>query len=54
MPLDDKKVLEAIKKVKQNSKKRKFVQSIELAINMKDVDLKKTGESCKYRANSPE
>jgi len=41
MPLDDKKVLEAIKKVKQNSKKRKFVQSIELAVNMKDVDLKK-------------
>jgi large subunit ribosomal protein L1 len=41
MPLDDKKILEAIKKVKQSSKKRKFVQSIELAVNMKDVDLKK-------------
>jgi large subunit ribosomal protein L1 len=41
MPLDDKKVLEAIKKAKQNSKKRKFVQSIELMVNMKDVDLKK-------------
>ncbi|MEM3587769.1 MAG: 50S ribosomal protein L1 [Candidatus Jordarchaeaceae archaeon] len=41
MPLDDKKLLEAIKKAKQNSKKRNFVQSIELAVNMKDVDLKK-------------
>lgn len=41
MPLDDKKVLEALKKAKQNSKKRNFVQSIELTVNMKDVDLKK-------------
>lgn len=41
MPLDNKKLLEAIKKAKQNSKKRNFVQSIELAVNMKDIDLKK-------------
>lgn len=41
MPLDDKKVLEAVKKAKQNSKKRNFIQSIELMVNMKDVDLKK-------------
>ncbi len=41
MPLDRKKVLEALKKAKESSKKRKFVQSIELAVTMKGVDLKK-------------
>ncbi|MBS7250669.1 MAG: 50S ribosomal protein L1 [Candidatus Freyarchaeota archaeon] len=41
MPLDRKKIIEAIKKAKEKSKKRNFVQSIELAVNLKDIDLKK-------------
>jgi len=41
MPLDKRKIVEAIKKAKQSSKKRNFVQSIELAVNLKDIDLKK-------------
>ena len=35
MPLDKRKIVEAIKKAKQSSKKRNFVQSIELAVNLK-------------------
>ena len=41
MPLDTKTVLDTIKEVKGKSEKRKFVQSIELAINLQDVDPKK-------------
>ncbi len=32
---------EAIKKVRESSKKRNFVQSVELIVNLKDLDLKK-------------
>ncbi|MFQ6064383.1 MAG: 50S ribosomal protein L1 [Candidatus Bathyarchaeia archaeon] len=41
MPLDEKKLLQAIKEVKDKSKKRNFAQSIELIINLRDVDVKK-------------
>lgn len=41
MPLDKKSVLEAIKKAKDKSEKRKFVQSIDIMINLRDIDLKK-------------
>lgn len=40
--MDKKKFIEAIHKVKENSKKRKFNQSIDLIITVKDLDLKKT------------
>jgi large subunit ribosomal protein L1 len=41
MPLDEKNLLQTIKEVKEKSKKRKFAQSIELIINLRDVDPKK-------------
>ncbi|MFB0560697.1 MAG: 50S ribosomal protein L1 [Candidatus Lokiarchaeia archaeon] len=40
MPLDKKKIVEAVKKAKESSKKRNFVQTIELAVNLKGIDLK--------------
>lgn len=41
MPLDTKNILQAIQEAKNRSKKRNFVQSIELMINLQDIDLKK-------------
>jgi len=41
MSLDTKNVLQSIKEVKEKSKKRNFVQSIELIINLRDIDPKK-------------
>lgn len=41
MPLDEKNLLQTIKEVKEKSKKRTFVQSIELVISLRDVDPKK-------------
>jgi len=41
MPLDTKAILDAIKEMKGKSEKRKFAQSIELAINLQDIDPKK-------------
>ncbi len=43
MPLDAKTILDAIKEAKGKSEKRNFVQSIELVINLQDVDPKKPG-----------
>jgi large subunit ribosomal protein L1 len=39
--MDHKTVLEAVRKAKADTKKRTFVQSIDLIINLKDLDLKK-------------
>ena len=41
MSLDTKAFLESIKQTKEKSKKRKFSQSIELIINLRDIDMKK-------------
>lgn len=41
MPLDEKRLLQAIKEVKDKSEKRNFTQSIELIINLRDIDVKK-------------
>jgi len=41
MPLDTKTILDAIKEMKGKSEKRNFVQSVELVINLQDVDPKK-------------
>ncbi len=43
MPLKMKSILDAVKEAKDKSKKRNFAQSLELAINLQDVDPKKTG-----------
>jgi len=42
MSLDTKAILESVKEAKSKSEKRKFVQSIELVLNLRDIDLKKT------------
>lgn len=41
MPLEKKNVLDAVKELKDKSKKRNFVQSIDLIINLRDIDPKK-------------
>lgn len=41
MPIAREKLLDAIKRVRESSEKRNFVQSIDLTINFKDLDLKK-------------
>ena len=41
MPLDEKNLLQTINEVKEKSKKRSFVQSIELIISLRDIDPKK-------------
>ena len=40
MPLDQKTILSAVKEAKDKSEKRKFVQSVELILNLRDVDMK--------------
>ncbi len=44
MPLETKNILEAVKEAKDKSKKRNFTQSIELIINLRDIDPKKPEE----------
>ncbi|MFQ5999438.1 MAG: 50S ribosomal protein L1 [Candidatus Bathyarchaeia archaeon] len=41
MPLDTRNILDTIKELKNKSEKRNFVQSIELIINLRDIDPKK-------------
>jgi len=41
MSLENKTLIEAVKEAKGKSEKRKFVQSIELVINLRDIDMKK-------------
>ena len=38
-------ILEAIKKARENSKKRKFSQSFDLIVNLKNINLKKAGDN---------
>ena len=40
MPLDQKTILDAVKSAKEKSGKRNFDQSVELIINLKDIDMK--------------
>ena len=42
--MDTKLITETLKKLKENSPKRNFKQSIDLIINLKDIDLKKTDQ----------
>lgn len=41
MSLSTKSVIESIKEAKSKAEKRKFIQSIELVINLRDIDMKK-------------
>jgi large subunit ribosomal protein L1 len=40
MPLDQKTILDAVKSAKEKSEKRNFDQSVELIINLRDIDMK--------------
>jgi len=40
MPLDQKTILDAVKQAKEQSQKRNFNQSIDLILNLKDIDMK--------------
>ena len=40
MPLDQETIVNAIKEAREKSKKRNFTQSVELILNLKDVDMK--------------
>jgi large subunit ribosomal protein L1 len=40
MPLDQKTILASVKEAKEKSEKRKFTQSIELVLNLKEIDMK--------------
>ncbi len=41
MPLDTKAVLEAVKQTREQSERKKFNQTVELIINLQDIDMKK-------------
>ena len=53
MPLDTKNIIEAIKEAKDKSEKRKFVQSIELILNLRDIDPKKPEGRIQERIELP-
>ncbi|HVP26104.1 MAG TPA: 50S ribosomal protein L1 [Candidatus Bathyarchaeia archaeon] len=40
MPLDQKTILDAVKQAKEKSEKRKFNQSVELILNLREIDMK--------------
>jgi large subunit ribosomal protein L1 len=40
MPLDQKTILDAVKQAKEKSEKREFNQTVELVVNLKDIDMK--------------
>lgn len=40
MPLDQKTILNAVKEAKEKAKKKNFIQSVELILRLKDIDMK--------------
>ena len=53
MPLDEKAITTAIKEVKDKSKKRNFTQSIEVVVNLQDIDMKSPGGRIQERIELP-
>jgi large subunit ribosomal protein L1 len=53
MPLNMKNLLAAVKEVKANSNERKFSQSIDLAINLQNIDMKKPEGRIQERIELP-
>jgi large subunit ribosomal protein L1 len=53
MPLNMKNLLAAVKEVKSKSKERKFSQSIDLAINLQNIDMKKPEGRIQERIELP-
>jgi len=48
--MDKKTVLEALKKLRESGKKRKFTQSVDLIVTLRDLDLKKPEEQVDFFA----
>jgi large subunit ribosomal protein L1 len=40
MPIEQKTILAAVKEAKEKSEKKKFTQSVELILNLQDIDMK--------------
>jgi large subunit ribosomal protein L1 len=53
MSLNTKTLLESIKQTKEKSKKRNFSQSIELIVNLRDIDVKKPESKIQERIELP-
>ncbi|MCK4313353.1 50S ribosomal protein L1 [Candidatus Bathyarchaeota archaeon] len=53
MPLDKKTIVTAIKEVKEKSTKRNFTQSVELILNLKDIDMKSPEGKIQERIELP-
>ncbi len=53
MPLNQKNLIEAIKEVKTKNNERKFSQSIDLAINLQNIDMKKPEGKIQERIELP-
>lgn len=53
MPLEDKNILIAIEEMKKKSKHRNFTQTVELIINLRDVDVKKQENRIQERVILP-
>jgi large subunit ribosomal protein L1 len=53
MPLNMKNILAAVKEVKSNATERKFSQSIDLAINLQNIDMKKPEGRIQERIELP-
>ncbi len=53
MPMDQKTIINAIKEAKGQSKKRSFAQSVELVINLRDIDMKSRGGKIQERIELP-
>ncbi len=51
--MEKKQIIEALKKVRENSNKRKFNQRVDLVINLKDLDLKKPEQQVDLFLNLP-
>ena len=51
--MDNNKIIETFKKLKEDSKKRSFTQSVDLIITFKDIDMKKTENQVTLFANLP-
>ncbi len=53
MPLDEEKVKKAIKEAREKTKKRNFTQSMELILNLKDIDMKSPEGRIRERIELP-
>jgi large subunit ribosomal protein L1 len=53
MPLDQKKIINAITEAKEKSKKRNFTQAIELILNLQDIDMKSPEGRIQQRIELP-